>query len=193
MARTKEFDERKALDAAMQLFWEKGYEATSLSALTERMGLQRSSFYATYGDKRSLFTTALQKYSETRIAYLKAKLQGHASVRESIKSCFKDIIDIAYQTNPSFGCFCVNTIVELAPHDSQFSQITSRYQEQLQILVWQALEKGILAGEFSRDLDALAVSHSLIIFMNGLLVTLKTKPERQFIDESLSVMFQLLK
>jgi len=193
MARSKEFDERAALDAAMQLFWEKGYEATSLSDLSERMGIQRSSLYATYGDKRSLFATALQKYSETRIAYVKAKLQCHPSVRESIRSCFQDIIDVAYQTNLPRGCFCVNTIVELAPHDPEFSQTTSRHQEQLQILVQQAIEQGIQAGEFSRDLDASAVSHSLIVFMTGLLVTLKTKPERPFIEASLSMMLQLLK
>lgn len=53
MARTREFDEEKVLEAAMQLFWEKGYEATSLSDLTARMGIQRPSIYSTFGDKRS--------------------------------------------------------------------------------------------------------------------------------------------
>lgn len=53
MARTREFDEAKVLEAAMQLFWEKGYEATSLSDLTARMGIQRPSIYSTFGDKRS--------------------------------------------------------------------------------------------------------------------------------------------
>lgn len=53
MARTREFDEEKVLEAAMQLFWEKGYEATSLSDLTARMGIQRPSIYSTFGDKKS--------------------------------------------------------------------------------------------------------------------------------------------
>jgi len=64
MARTREFDEEKVLEAAMQLFWEKGYEATSLSDLTARMGIQRPSIYSTFGDKKELFEAALRRYKK---------------------------------------------------------------------------------------------------------------------------------
>ena len=63
MGRVREFDEEKVLDATMQLFWEKGYEATSLSDLTSRMGIQRPSIYSAFGDKKELFETALRKYT----------------------------------------------------------------------------------------------------------------------------------
>lgn len=62
MARTREFDEEKVLEAAMQLFWEKGYEATSLSDLTARMGIQRPSIYSTFGDKKSFRSSTSKIY-----------------------------------------------------------------------------------------------------------------------------------
>lgn len=66
MSRSKEFDPDAALQQAMELFWEHGYEATSLAQLTDRLGIGRASLYATFGDKRELYLQALRRYLETR-------------------------------------------------------------------------------------------------------------------------------
>lgn len=89
MARTREFDEDKVLDAAMQLFWEKGYEATSLSDLTSRMGIQRPSIYSTFGDKKELFEAALRKYTMSRASDIRTKLQSHSSIKEAFSTFFQ--------------------------------------------------------------------------------------------------------
>ncbi|MED1793260.1 TetR/AcrR family transcriptional regulator [Brevibacillus nitrificans] len=193
MARNKEFDERAALDAAMQVFWEKGYEATSLSDLTARMGIQRTSLYATFGDKQALFLACLEKYSEATMAYYQAKLQKETTIREAIRSCFTDIIASAYDAKPNRGCFSINTMVELAPHDPEFARITRHNQTQLQELFQQAIERGMETGELAEKLDAAAVSRSLVVYLAGLLVTLKSKPERAFVEDSVSTFLQLLK
>jgi TetR/AcrR family transcriptional repressor of nem operon len=67
MARTKLFSEEAILDKAMKLFWEKGYNATSAQDLVDGLGISRSSLYDTYGDKHSLFVTALKRYRKERI------------------------------------------------------------------------------------------------------------------------------
>ena len=68
MVRQREFDEEKALDDAMVLFWEKGYRATTLSDLTAKMGIQRPSLYSAFGDKEELFEAALRKYTKQHAA-----------------------------------------------------------------------------------------------------------------------------
>ncbi len=83
MVRPREFDEQMALIAAMNVFWEKGYEATSISDLTSRIGIQRPSLYAAFGDKRQLFPTALQRYSQLSLAYIQTKLQNSDSERRN--------------------------------------------------------------------------------------------------------------
>lgn len=89
MARLREFDEEKALDAALQLFWEKGFEATSLSDLTSAMGIQRPSIYSAFGDKKALFEAALRKYTRSHAADVRARFQNHSSVREEFRTFLK--------------------------------------------------------------------------------------------------------
>lgn len=89
MARLREFDKEKALDAAMQLFWEKGYAATSLSDLTAKMEIQRPSLYAAFGDKEGLFEAALRRYTNIHAASIRTKLQKEQSVKEAIRIFLK--------------------------------------------------------------------------------------------------------
>ena len=65
MSRTKTFDEEKTLDRAVELFWSQGFDATSIADLEKHLGLGRQSLYNTYGDKRTLFLRAIQRYAET--------------------------------------------------------------------------------------------------------------------------------
>jgi len=72
--RPRSFDVEKALDAAMHVFWRDGYQGTSLSDLTEAMGISRPSLYAAFGDKESLFYRVLDRYTEGPAAYVRAAL-----------------------------------------------------------------------------------------------------------------------
>jgi TetR/AcrR family transcriptional repressor of nem operon len=84
MPRTQEFEPEAALHHAMELFWCNGYEATSMRDLLEGMGIGRGSFYDTYGDKRSLFLAALDRFERTRTAWVPEALEeGELPVRPS--------------------------------------------------------------------------------------------------------------
>ncbi len=74
MARTKEFDPDAALQSALELFWRRGYEATSVADLVEHLGIGRASIYATFGNKHELYLKALDRYAEGRDAVLLAEL-----------------------------------------------------------------------------------------------------------------------
>ena len=193
MARLREFDEEKALDAAMQLFWEKGYAATSLSDLTAKMEIQKPSLYSAFGDKEGLFEAALRRYTNLHAATIRTKLQNEQSVKEAIRAFFEDMVEEEYKKDFSKGCFCINTMVELAPHNEKFEVLTREHQMYLTVIFQELITKGIRSGELQNDLNAKAVAQTLVTSLIGLTVLMKSRPERSVIDNSVSIIVSLVK
>ncbi|TKH15750.1 TetR/AcrR family transcriptional regulator [Bacillus wiedmannii] len=193
MARLREFDEEKALDAAMQLFWEKGYAATSLSDLTAKMEIQKPSLYSAFGDKEGLFEAALRRYTNLHAANIRTKLQNEQSVKEAIRTFFEVMVEEEYKKEFSKGCFCINTMVELAPHNEKFEVLTREHQMYLAVVFQELITKGIRSGELQSDLNAKAVAQTLVTSLIGLTVLMKSRPERSIIDNSVSLIVSLVK
>lgn len=193
MARLREFDEEKALDAAMQLFWEKGYAATSLSELTAKMEIQKPSLYSAFGDKEGLFEAALRRYTNLHAANIRTKLQNEQSVKEAIRTFFENIVEEEYKKEFSKGCFCINTMVELAPHNEKFEVLTREHQMYLAVIFQELITKGIRSGELQNDLNAKAVAQTLVTSLIGLTVLMKSRPERSVIDNSVSIIVSIVK
>ncbi|EJS69496.1 MULTISPECIES: TetR/AcrR family transcriptional regulator [Bacillus] len=193
MARLREFDEEKALDAAMQLFWEKGYAATSLSELTAKMEIQKPSLYSAFGDKEGLFEAALRRYTNLHAANIRTKLQNEQSVKGAIRTFFENMVEEEYKKEFSKGCFCINTMVELAPHNEKFEVLTREHQMYLAVIFQELITKGIRSGELQNDLNAKALAQTLVTSLIGLTVLMKSRPERSVIDNSISIIVSLVK
>ncbi|WP_191566411.1 TetR/AcrR family transcriptional regulator [Metabacillus idriensis] len=193
MVRQREFDEEKALDDAMLLFWEKGYKATSLSDLTAKMGIQRPSLYSAFGDKEELFEAALRKYTKLHASHIRTKLQDNLSVKEAFHTFFEDLVEEEYKESPNKGCFCINTMVELAPHDEKFEMLTREHQMYLSIIFQETIVRGIRSGELESSLNAKVLAQTLVVSLIGLSVLMKSRPERSFVDNSVAMILSLLK
>ncbi|SFF17010.1 TetR/AcrR family transcriptional regulator, transcriptional repressor for nem operon [Paenibacillus catalpae] len=193
MARQREFNEEKALDAAMQLFWEKGFEATSLSDLTSRMGIQRPSIYSTFGDKKGLFEAALRKYTSSHAAYIRTNLQNNSSVKEAFRAFFENMVAKEYEKSPNWGCFCINSMVELAPHDEKFEILTREHQMYLSVIFQETIERGMRSGELDAAINAKGLAQTLVISLIGLTVFMKSRPERVFVDNFVKEILTLLR
>jgi len=193
MARPRQFDTEQALAAAMELFWEKGYEATSIGDLTARMGIERPSLYAAFGDKKELFEAALRAYSRKHAANARTLLQKGASVKAAFRSYFESIAAEAYDGDRNRGCFCINTMVELAPHDAKFEILTREHQMYLSALFQETIERGIRTGEVQSGTDARALAQTLVVSLIGLTVMMKSRPERSFVDNAVSTTLSLLR
>ncbi|MED0903123.1 TetR family transcriptional regulator [Bacillus cereus] len=193
MARLREFDKEKALEAAMQLFWEKGYAATSLSDLTAKMEIQRPSLYAAFGDKEGLFEAALRRYTNIHANSIRTKLQKEQSVKEAIRTFFEDMVEEEYKRESNKGCFCINTMVELSPHNEKFEVLTREHQMYLSVIFQELIAKGIQSGELQSDVNAKALAQTLVTSLIGLTVLMKSRPERSVVDNTVCIILSLLK
>lgn len=193
MVRPREFDEEKALDTAMQVFWEKGFEATSLNDLTSRMGIQRPSIYSAFGDKKGLFEAALRKYTSSHAAYVRTNLQKISSVKEGFRAFFENMVANEYEKSPNWGCFCINSMVELSPHDEKFEILTREHQMYLSVIFQETIERGLHSGELDTGINAKSLAQTLVVSLIGLTVIMKSRPERSFVDNSVEVILTLLK
>jgi AcrR family transcriptional regulator len=104
--RPREFDADKALDAALGVFWRKGYEGASLPDLTEAMGINRPSLYATFGNKEGLFRQALDRYAEGPAAYVRKAL-GEPTARAVAERLLGGAVDLVTDPRNPRGCLLV--------------------------------------------------------------------------------------
>ncbi|MFE4709235.1 MULTISPECIES: TetR/AcrR family transcriptional regulator [unclassified Paenibacillus] len=189
MPRTKEFDEDAVLLKAMGLFWEQGYEKTSMQELVSHMGVHKGSMYDTFGDKKTLYIKALKRYSERLEQSSKIRIDG-LSAKEAIRLLFERAIDPGEEF-PS-GCFIVNTAVELAKHDSEARDCVHQFWDYTEQLICNLIIEGQQSGELSKTLNAELLSQYFNNSLIGLRVMVKTTTDRdklrQIIEMNMSVL-----
>ena len=126
MARTKQFDQEKVLEKAMNLFWEKGYHDTSMQDLIDVLGINRASLYDTFGSKKELYDLALNKYIDQNEKVIAGFLYYQTNIRQGLYLLFERMIDDALNENKPRGCFTVSAISELATSDEKVYQRASK-------------------------------------------------------------------
>lgn len=192
MARSKEFDEKQTLKKAMELFWEQGYEKTSMQDLVDHMGIHRRSIYDTFGDKRTLFLSALTYYEEFITTKLMLRLERDLPTKQKIQEVFMFVINSKVDSDYPKGCLTVNTAVELSLLDEEIAQIISdmfsRTEKLFYNLLIQGQNKGEISNEHNPELLSLYLNNTLV----GLRVLVKTnynsKNIEKIVDLTLSVL-----
>jgi TetR/AcrR family transcriptional repressor of nem operon len=181
MARPREFDEGAVLDAAIQCFWSRGYEATSVKDLLEETEITAASLYNAYGDKRALFRTALDRYVEGSIA---GRMQRCAALppREAIEAFFAEILSRSLNDREHKGCMLVNSALEMAPHDPEFQKIIARVLTRIEKFFLNCIESGQAAGTISQAMSADQLARHLLGVLVGVRVLARVRPERTLLE-----------
>lgn len=177
MGRSKEFDENVVLQKAMELFWEQGYEKTSLSDLVEHMGIHRRSLYDTFGDKHTLFLKTIDCYEELIKNEVQVGILHAETVKQAIQFIFDFMIE-GYEDRP-WGCLIVNSATEMALRDKEVEEKTEEAFMRTEQLIADLVRKGQQTGEFSCDYDAEVLAEILQNTLLGIRVHLRTSASKE--------------
>ncbi len=187
MARPKEFKHDVVLDRAMQAFWSRGYEATSIQHLVDRMGIQRGSLYDTFGDKRTLFFAAIDRYDRVVTGKLLAALDEPASGKDAIRRFFRLKVDLAVEPGRPRGCLVTNSAAELASRDRGTATKVGAVLTKIEASFNRAVVRAQKAGEIDPTRNARALARFLTSSAQGLSVMAKTFPERAVLEDIVKV------
>jgi TetR/AcrR family transcriptional repressor of nem operon len=187
MPRPREFDRDVVLDRAMRVFWTWGYEAASVQRLMTRMGIQRGSLYATFGDKRGLFFAALDRYDRVATARLLAALESPGSGKMAIRDFFRLKVELAMEPGRPRGCLVTNSATELASRDRGTATKVGAVLAKLEAGFHRAVERAQKAGEIDGARNARALARFLTSSAQGLSVMAKTFPERVILEDIVTV------
>ena len=192
MARTRQFDERQALQAAMLVFWEKGYDGTSINDLEQAMGLNRTSIYNAFGNKGALFERVMTCYKESVMADLFARLDSAQNIREGIKRMLNGALDIHFDEDNPGGCLVVLSVMESGQHDAQSIAGMQQTMQELKSALQSRISKAKKSGELSGDLDAGATATTIATTMAGMMEMGKANMSKAALKKTVSQVVGLL-
>ncbi|MEU0236205.1 helix-turn-helix domain-containing protein [Nocardiopsis sp. NPDC006198] len=176
MARTREFDTEAVVGRAMELFWTRGYEATSVRDLTRHLGVGQGSLYAAFGDKHGLYRAALEHYRSTLAAAALRSLEEGSDVRSAVRGLLAERVRIAVE-HDGRGCLMVNAACERLPEEPSVRRIVRDVQDASREALAEVLAVAAERGEISARHDPHTLAAFLITFLNGLLVSAKVTPD----------------
>lgn len=177
MARSKEFEESVVLDKAMRLFWEQGYENTSMTDLVNHMGIHRKSLYDTFGDKHTLFLKSVDLYNHKMSSALATGVKRSQTATEALRFIFSSLIH--GEEHPASGCFIVNSTVELAARDDDVNNRSTEMFANAENLIKDIIVWGQQEGEFTTEYSAGALAEYLHNVGVGLRVIAKTSMTKE--------------
>ncbi len=191
MPRQKEFDEAEVLDQALELFRARGFKHTSFSDLTAKLGVSRQSLYDTYGDKQTLYLTALKRYLDRAIDGMRRKLDDPAPVRQVFTQFFAAMIATSCECSHA-GCFMVNAMVELSPHDAATRTLAQTHAREIEGLFAGRLSAAQRKGEIAKSKDPVALARFLYHTTLGLAVSSRALGDKEGLQQTVHLALQVL-
>jgi TetR/AcrR family transcriptional repressor of nem operon len=191
MARPREFDEKTVLDAAVQCFWARGYEATSVRDLIEKTGITGASLYNAFGDKRALYQRALDHYVEDSLVDRIRRCEALAP-REAIGAFFAEIVRRSLDDHQHKGCMLVNAALDVAPNDLGFQRIVAAVLIRIEQFFLGRINAGQADRTITRSLAAKTLAQHLLGVLMGVRVLARVRPERALLDGVVSGALALL-
>ncbi len=192
MARQKEFDRDEVLHKAMEVFWMRGYEGTSIQDLVKYMGINRQSIYDTFGDKHTLFLQSLDRYREIQSRKVFDVLERPGSVKKNLRQLFEEVVARALSAEGRRGCFVGNSMSELAGRCKATANRTCNSVASAEKIFRRALERGREQGELPRVRDTRAVARFLYCNLQGLLLIAKATQDGKLLNDVVKVTLSVL-
>jgi len=182
MARPRAFDESEVLDAATECFWRHGLAATSVRDLAAGMGINGPSLYNTFGDKRTLFARALERYAARSMRERIRILEAQHPPKAAIQTFFRDLIQRSVADPDRRSCFIVNSALEVAPHDAELRPVIAAYLGELEGFFRRCLERAQASGAIPANVEPDDTARLFLRLLIGLRVVARTRPEPALLE-----------
>ena len=190
MSGVKQFDQDEVLDRAMMVFWERGYEATSIQDVVEATGLNRGSLYATFSDKKQLFLAVLARYANRVGTPLLAEL-ADPDPRRAIERMFAAILQRTSDPTQPRGCLITNTALECPRSGDDISRTIAAWVGQQESALYQVLLRAQAEGALSRAHDCRALARFFVGVAQGLNVVHKAMADPAVLQDMVRVAMQV--
>ncbi len=191
MARPVEIDRDHAFRKARELFWRRGYRATSLNDLLDATGMGKGSFYAAFGSKEALFEATLDWYHASSAAARRKVNGSHAglaALREFLDSTLIDVSDARRRR----GCLLVNTVVELEGVEPGLHRVAKRYLQALEQRCLDYLNEARAAGEIRSHIETPQLAALTATLLQGLRVDSRMGRSRDSLQERVDAFLSLI-
>ncbi|WP_329057903.1 TetR/AcrR family transcriptional regulator [Amycolatopsis sp. NBC_01480] len=168
--RPREFDKDKTLARALELFWSRGYGATSIQDLVDVLAVERGSLYGTFGDKRRFYLDAVRLYWDVYERHLTTALDARPllpALREILTHPAR-LDEMISDVGTPHGCLVGNTTAELVPHDSEATELVTRSYRRFTEIVSDALRLAQATGEVTENTHPEAQAQLLLYIVQGL-------------------------
>jgi len=182
VARPREFDEATALEAAIECFWQHGYEATSVRDLAARMGISGPSLYNTYGDKHALFVRALERYLDQSTRARIRRFEDGLPPKQAIRGFIAEIIDRSVKDRERRGCFLINSALEVAPHDRKLGALIADRLAEIEAFFYRSIQAAQAEGAVPKDRNARDIARLLLGVLLGIRVLARSNPQRALLE-----------
>jgi len=193
MARPRAFDEDTVLDHALNLFWHRGYEATSMQNLVDALEINRASLYDTFGDKYQLYRRVLERYRQRNQAFVDSLFAQNRPASTLLRELLDRAVSDSVSDCACKGCFIVNSAVELAPHDADIARFVADNQTAFIGKLRQLIERGQREGDINPAQSASDIAHFMYAAYSGLKVMSKYNPNEATLHGIVSVTMAAIK
>ena len=180
MARPRAFDEKEVLVKVIDLFWEKGFEGTSIAELVDASGLSKASLYNCFGNKEALFAKAVEEYTS------KGPFQTcrQESAIETLRAFYEILVSEAeLPKNRRRGCFVFNSCLEFGNTSSQLAPVVIALGQRTESFFYDLIAEARNEGEVAPDIDIKKASQRAFATAFTIREMAKFKPEREFLSE----------
>ena len=192
MPRPKEFNPDDAIEKAMQVFWHKGYEATSMEDLLEAMDLNRGSLYDTFGDKRQLFLKVIDRYCHGFVGEKFSLLDQAGPALPALRRFIHSMIEGGLADPQRRGCLIANTIMELSPHEKEIAGTLRQVLKMAVDTFFRVLARAKQQGELKTDKDPRTLARFLTTMMQGTIVMIKAGAPADAVNQTAETALSIL-
>jgi AcrR family transcriptional regulator len=171
--RPRNFDKTEALDTALKLFWKHGYEGTSMTMLTEAIGVNVASLYAAFGNKESLFVQSVERYSELNGDLYHESLKKKTA-RDVARSILEGEVELVTRRGTPDGCLMIQGALATSPDAEQIRKMMAQMRAMAEQWMAERFQLAVDEGDLPSEVDPAALACYLMTINSGLAVQAKS-------------------